>query len=417
MYRHIFVSLIGSLLLFAAPALGQLPGLAPPLRPVTTLTMQKSGSDIVLNWSTAPAVDYDYLVCRGIAHPEYRAEVIIAYITNGATTYTDTNALTRTRQGYPINEFYVIYAIPKNYKALAANFYQSEYKHRIKNSSLDIAIVATNGDVIKVNPETYYRTMRFVAAQVNSSKADIDIYNLPSIPESIGILARPAESYPNTVVHTGYYSALYDATPETDATYSFTSRQLPKPTVSRVGNSVNISWNQLTYDDSDAMAQPNYVAVRISIPALQLPDGHVMLYCLESPECVEYPVREYDAENNVWIYNAKIQTMLDKKWAVIASQRGKVAVATFYPRIDNNIAMQVLDLPAPEVIEQAGQYLIQPAFPAPLDDLVNRVNIVVDNQVYINSANITYRPAIVFANYYFTEGYDKWVTSAISVLQ
>ncbi len=232
-------------LLISAPVLSQLPGLAPSVTPVTTLTLSKSSNNIVLSWTTSPNGSYDYIVTRGIAHPEYRAEVIIATITISATTYTDTNALIRTRQSYNINEFYRVYAVPKNYKALGFNSIGKEYRHRIKNQSLNVATIVTNGNTIGVYPTSNIATMHLPLSMVNTNKYDLDIYNLPRTEGKFNVRLNPQEMHHATVMHTAYDGDIYADVPSADGAYYCEADILPRPSVSKDGNIVEIAWEQI----------------------------------------------------------------------------------------------------------------------------------------------------------------------------
>ncbi len=237
------------LLVFSMAALADLPGLGPAPRPVTALTMQKSGSNIVLNWSVTPAGTYDFYIYCGIAHPEYRAEVLMATITNGATTWTDTGAITRTRQGYAINEFYRVYAVPQNLgTALAGKTVDTEITHDVRNASLDMAYLLTNGDTLGNRPTFRVDTVEIPLAQLTQSKADLDVYNLPVVPEEVITKINPNESYPRKVTHAGYYAGAITDVPAADTTITLTIRQVPLPTVSRDGNAITATWTAITQD-------------------------------------------------------------------------------------------------------------------------------------------------------------------------
>jgi len=251
MKKAVFAVLVTALMM---PALAQLPGLAfgagldsQAARPVTTVTMAKSGNDIVLTWTVAPTGSHNCYVYKGIAHPEFRAEVLLATITDDSGTYTDTGALTRTRQGYAINEFYTIYAVPKAYTALAFNSYGPENAHTPRNASIDIAVEVTNGDVIEVRPSSKSGSMEMALSKTSATKFDLDLYNLPVQPETFSVLLNPSESNPKRVTHSAYDGNVFTDSPSEDGTYTATADEIPKPTVSADGDAVTISWDEITY--------------------------------------------------------------------------------------------------------------------------------------------------------------------------
>lgn len=229
--------------------LADLPGLAPAPRPVTTVTMTKSGANITLNWTVSPAGSYDFFIYRGISHAEYRAEVLQTTITDGSLTWTDTGAITRTRQGYPTNDFYRVYAVPKDLPSqLAARAVDTEYSHDIRNNSLDVAVSITNGGTIANWPSYRVDTLEIQLSQSNWSKADLDVYNLPVVPDDLVIKVNPAESYPRKVSHAGYYAGASTERPAADEIVELTIRQVPLPSVERTDNLVDITWSGLTQD-------------------------------------------------------------------------------------------------------------------------------------------------------------------------
>lgn len=242
------------LLVIALATFGDLSGLSPATRPITTLTMTKSGNNIVLHWNVSPSASYDYLVYRGIAHPEFKAEVLVATITNDATTWTDTNALIRERQGYKINEFYKVYAIPKDLKPLSSSITRED-SHIEPNKSLDVAIAIPEGNDIRTFPVVKIDSKEIPLFHNSPQKVDLELYNLPfpDNPETIRI--SPEEYSPRTVVHIGFQGGAYIEDIVADTTLTTHIRQIPQPVVSRNGNKINISFEQIQSDYADTIKE------------------------------------------------------------------------------------------------------------------------------------------------------------------
>jgi hypothetical protein len=235
-------------------AMAQLAGLSPQQRANTIVTMTKSGNDIVLSWTTTPAGSYNYYIYRGIMHAEYRAEVLIATITNDATTYTDTGALTRQRQGYAINEFYKVYAVPKIAKPLAATT-MGENTRLPRNQSVDVAVVVPEGNTNINFPSVNFLGQDIRLSQSTMQKADLDLANLP-IPDTPVVVRTNALEYgARTVVHIGYHSGAYIANQSSDVVLTTHIRQVPKPQVSRNGNAVSIAWDAIQTDYTDTIRE------------------------------------------------------------------------------------------------------------------------------------------------------------------
>jgi len=246
---------IAFICLFTAfSVLADLPGLAPPSRPVTTLTMTKSGNSIVLHYSVSPTGNYDYYIYRGIAHPEFRAEVLVATITNGATTWTDTDALIRERQGFPVNEFYKVYAVPKELAPLSSAITRED-SHIEPNQSIDIAIAIPEGDTRRTFPKVNVHSREIFLSKVNSQKADLDLYNLPYPFDPATIRICPEEYGQRTVVHLGFHGGAHITGVSSDTTLTTHIRQIPQPQVAREGNKISIVWEQLQSDYADTIKE------------------------------------------------------------------------------------------------------------------------------------------------------------------
>ena len=247
------LALVLALVIISQVVVAQLLGLSPQQRANTIVTMAKSGNNIILTWTTTPAGSYHYYIYRGIMHAEYRAEVLIATI--DATTYTDTGALTRQRQGYAINEFYKIYAVPKTAKPLA-NTTIAEASRLQRNQSVDVALYIPEGSTNKNCPIVNFKGQDIMLAQNSTHKADLDIYNLPLPEEAVVAKINAMEYGARTVVHIGFQGGAYIAHQSSDVVLTTHIRQVPKPQINgREENIVSLSWDALITDYDQTVAQ------------------------------------------------------------------------------------------------------------------------------------------------------------------
>jgi hypothetical protein len=241
------------LCLAALPLAAQLKGFAKPGRPVTALHCAKSGSsDVVLTWTCDRTENVQFIICRGILQPEFRAEKIVATVS--ASPWTDTGALTRTIQGAFAWEFYRVYAVPVAApKPLQARSWQPEYRSStVRNAQHIVRLDISNGGQFahyaNVTVLDDAASQAVQGAQSSATAALVDLYNRPEPSNPAG---RPlwanggiSEQYPSTVDHAGLFAGVRATAGAGDETLpATTARTIPVPAITgRAGQVVSLAW-------------------------------------------------------------------------------------------------------------------------------------------------------------------------------
>lgn len=250
MKKQIGILFIAVVLLAALPASAGLPGLARPTRPVTDLRCARDGNDVVLTWTTAPTGTYRAIVTRGILQPRFRAEKIVAILGPGVTAWRDYGAITRTRLGVLVSEFYRIYALPGTapVAALAPKTQIDEYQERPRDRQQVLRYDVTNGGQFALAPTTTVLgrddDWRMPASGTPTAGAflfDMENNSTPGGAAGRRVLlnGRPLEAYPSTVDHQGYdaNAQLFLVTGD-QTTPSSATRGLSAPAITRTDNAI-----------------------------------------------------------------------------------------------------------------------------------------------------------------------------------
>lgn len=233
-------------LLAAVPLWAGFGALARPARPVSDLRCARDASDVVLSWATTPPGTYRTLVCRGVLQPRFRAEVIVAVLPPGVTAWRDYGAITRTRLGVSVNEFYCVYALPgavtpPPLQRVAA---RPEYFEVPRNRSQLILFEPPNGGQFVTAPVLAApgrdNNWKLPAARSSATAFLFDTENFPTPGGLVGAealaSAEPAEGRPTTWLHTGYYAgALYFPVAGDQTMTAAIVREISAPAVSRAG--------------------------------------------------------------------------------------------------------------------------------------------------------------------------------------
>lgn len=261
--RRIYALLLGAIL--ALPACAGLPSFRRPPRPVTDLRCVKSGSDVVLTWTTSPSGTYAYLVCRGLLAPEFKQQKVVAWITDGSTTWTDVGAITRTILGVPVNEFYMVYALPWPGRApLAHKAFLPEWHGRPRDGQQTIRLDVTNAVQFPGVPKARVLEEGEAGITMATSAGDtaylLDMLNRPTPGLATGTVwvnANRFEQYPGTVDHAASMAGvLFTPNGGNQTITTATARTIPTPALgARTGNRQTVSWTWPTEDTPGAVVQ------------------------------------------------------------------------------------------------------------------------------------------------------------------
>ena len=261
MKRSGILIILAAVLLAALPASAGLPGLTRPTRPVSDLRCVRDASDVVLTWTTTPAGTYRSIVVRGLLHPRFRAEKVVAILPPGTNTWRDVGAVTRTALGATfVNEFYRVYAAPGlvPVTALAPKTQRDEYTETPRNRSQIVRQDVSNGEQFSLAPTLTVvgrdNNWQMEAARTPDPKTYLwDLENAPTPGGATGrrvqISGAPAEAWPATVDHQGYAADVqaYLAAGDQDAPGSST-RALSAPAVVLTGTAVSGTLTPPTQD-------------------------------------------------------------------------------------------------------------------------------------------------------------------------